>query len=164
MTSEELAKVLEYDGETGLFRWKMPRRKMARSWFPGSEHRSGYMAIQINRRSYLAHRLAFLLMTGNWPNGDVDHFDRVRSNNKWSNLRAVTASQNGANKGVWKNKLHGLPKGVFKVSANPDRFVAKIALGGRLKHLGTFGCIEDAAEIYAKSHKELTGDFECYAK
>lgn len=132
---------------------------MARGWFAGHMHRSGYLVIQVNGRQYSAHRLAFAVMTGAWPAEEIDHKDRSRANNKWENLREATSAQNAANRSGWATKANGLPKGVFQAPKKQGRFVAKIGVGGRLKHLGTFDTIDEAAESYRRAVASLGGEF-----
>jgi hypothetical protein len=156
---EMIRAVLEYDGSCGLFRWKRPVRTMARGWFAGSLHASGYMIIQVNRRPYGAHRLAFAIVNGEWPAAEVDHRDRDRSNNRWANLRQATSAQNGANRAPWSAKPSGLPKGVFPAPRNSGRFVAKLGVGGRIKHLGTFDTVDDAAAAYRLAAEISSGEF-----
>lgn len=59
--------------------------------------------------TYKAHNLAWLWMTGDWPQKQIDHIDRNNYNNAWSNLRDVAVSQNHYNKGPQKNNISGTP-------------------------------------------------------
>lgn len=151
--------MLDYDVSTGLFRWFKPKRTMARGWFAGHAHHSGYSVIQIQRRVYPAHRLAFVIMTGRWPAAEVDHKDRNRSNNRWENLREATSAQNGDNRSGWAKKASGLPKGVYPAPRSPNRFVAKIGFGGGVKHIGTFGSVAEAADAYRRAVEAAAGEF-----
>lgn len=89
--------------------WCKERATVAGS-IAGTPHGEGYVLIGIYGEQYLAHRLAFLYMTGAWPKGKLDHRDRVRNNNVWGNLRPATNSQNGINS---TRKPRNLPRGVF---------------------------------------------------
>lgn len=98
-----LKSILDYEPETGIFRWKIVKR----GWrgktiaFPGDRaghiERDGYWRISIDGKFYLMHRLAWLWMTGDWPEIVIDHKDRDKGNNKWANLRDATYSENSRN-------------------------------------------------------------------
>lgn len=146
----EMDAVLTYDPETGVFRW-LQAIMCARGIRPplseaGSPNDSGYTLIKLYGRLYRAHHLAWLTMTGDWPprEGDIDHEDRCRSNNAWSNLRAATRGQNNVNAKIRKSNKSGY-KGV-SWRAEINRWHARITVGGKILLLGNFERIEDAAE------------------
>src|SRR5690606_33021363 len=87
LTRERLAEVLDYDPTTGIFLWKKPTgsRAVAGS-VAGTVNLSGYIQIQIDGTIYYAHRLAWLWMTGSWPNNEIDHSEMNPADNRWSNL------------------------------------------------------------------------------
>lgn len=94
LTAARLRELLHYNPSTGKFTrviTERAKRKVGRD-------AHGYLSIGVDYQRYLAHRLAFLYMTGKWPDGDVDHIDGDPSNNCWSNLRSVTRSQNNLNR------------------------------------------------------------------
>ena len=100
LTQEKLKEILTYNPTTGEF---ISRCRTGGTIVKGSvlghlHKASGYIFIMINYKNYRAHRLAFLYMEGAFPDKDVDHKDRIRSNNIWSNLRHVTARINNENK------------------------------------------------------------------
>lgn len=68
----------------------------------------GYVIIRLNKKGYKAHRLAFLWMTGQFPKKNVDHIDRVKSNNAWTNLRELSCSGNSRNIGKTKRNKSGV--------------------------------------------------------
>lgn len=84
----------------------------------------------------------------------IDHRDGDGSNNRWSNLRRATQSQNLRNASIGFQSRYGLPKGVTFDKAR-QKYVAQISVGNRNKHLGRFDTVEDAAEAYARA----AGDF-----
>lgn len=82
---------LEYDPETGIFIWKNGRRA---SGVAGCFHRHGYIQIWIDGTAYLAHRLAFLIVFGRWPEHGIDHVNGDPSDNRMLNLCEATHSEN----------------------------------------------------------------------
>ena len=107
LTAEYLRWNLRYDPETGQFtrlRHRYGRTtdgaKLGSPKAPG-----GYLRIGICDKLYLAHRLAYLYMTGEWPPEEVDHVNMVRGDNRWANLRAASRRMNLANR---KPKREGL--------------------------------------------------------
>lgn len=96
---ELLREFLDYDPITGILRWKKQRGTRGKMGsIAGSKCGNGYVIVGLaGVRSVPAHRIAFALMTGTWPELQVDHIDGDRANNAWSNLRLVTAEQNHQN-------------------------------------------------------------------
>ena len=96
MTADEARQLLDYDPDTGIFRWKVNTRQVNIGQIAGcvkKNKRQSYIVIRVNKRGYYAHRLAWFFMTGVWP-VEVDHKDRNGLNNCWLNLREVTRPQN----------------------------------------------------------------------
>lgn len=112
IVQEDLLRVLDYNEETGIFTWKTPLSGIVRPGeVAGSLHKErGYVVIFINNIWYAAHRLAYLYMEGKFPDKtlQVDHIDRVRSNNSWNNLRLVTDTENAWNRGLNSNNTSGI--------------------------------------------------------
>lgn len=97
LTQKKLKEILCYDQKTGIFTWKKSRGRAARGDRAGNLNSYGYIDIKINKKLYKASRLAFLYMDGYMPD-IVDHIDRKRNNNKWSNLRDTNIIVNVRNK------------------------------------------------------------------
>ena len=145
VTQERLRELFEYNVDTGDFVRISPVRKANVGDVAGCIGKHGYVAISVDCKRYYAHRLAFIYMTGDCPK-TVDHKDRVRSNNKWSNLRESTAQLQEAN----KTKCQGVTsrfKGVH-FSKQKKGYVAKIKIDGKELYLGTHECEDDAAAAY----------------
>jgi hypothetical protein len=84
---EQFRDMLSYDPETGIFRWLIkPAKNVHVGAIAGCQTRDGGWRIRAMKKEFPAAVMAFAMMTGRWPNGDVDHKDRNRANNKWSNL------------------------------------------------------------------------------
>jgi hypothetical protein len=146
LTYERLRELLDYDPETGAFRWKPTIGNRRSGCIAGSPHSSGYLSITIDGHNYLAHRLAWLFQTGKWPNEMIDHVDCSRNNNRFSNLRQADRSQNMCNRTKSVTNKSGF-KGVHWHYAK-RRWQAKIGMGGKYKHLGYFSTPEAAHAAY----------------
>jgi hypothetical protein len=92
---------LAYDPETGWLTWKTNGQRA-----DNGISDAGYRLVYVNRKGLRAHRVAFLLTVGRWPTEHIDHINRNREDNRWSNLREVTASENARN----KTPFNELPK------------------------------------------------------
>lgn len=104
-----LRRMLDYDWRTGSFKWR-PRAEMDARWnnrfageIAGNINTKGYRTICINRVSYLAHRIAWKILTGDEPT-EIDHYDRNPSNNAAENLRPATRSENLRNRGPYRKR------------------------------------------------------------
>lgn len=135
LTAEHIRELLTYDPDTGIFRWRVARNNRIKAGsIAGSFKRAtGYVEIHIDNKCYLAHRLAWFYMAGEWPADDIDHRNLAKDDNRWSNLRPATQSQNNANRRVMGNSKTGI-KGVTKTR---DRYRAQITVNGKRKYLGT---------------------------
>jgi hypothetical protein len=129
----ELSKVLRYDAESGQFFWINQWSRSGK--IAGSLQPTGYIAIGVGGRKYLAHRLAWLFTYGVWPTGILDHKDRNKTNNKISNLRDTNQSV---------NQLNREPKPMRGVSYHQGRWKARKAG----KYIGMFSTPEEAAAAY----------------
>lgn len=157
ISHSELLRVLDYSPETGQFIWKIQASAKAKiGWIAGAIVSNGYLSIRYRGRQYLAHRLAWFFVNGEWPPTDLDHRDTDKRNNRISNLRQTNPSLNGANKTIAANNTSGA-KGV-RLRAN-NRWRASIEHGGKFISLGTYGSREEASEAYLAGAKKLHGEF-----
>jgi len=138
ITQKELKESLHYNPETGVFVWlASPHGKVNAGDIAGfTDKTTGYIKITVNSKKNYAHRLAWLYMTGEWPEDQIDHDDRVRANNKWDNLFAATNQENNKNKSKQKNNTSG----VTGVSwfARDKIWRARVTINDKEKHLGYF--------------------------
>jgi HNH endonuclease/AP2 domain len=147
LTHARLKEVLSYDAETGVF------TRAGR--VSGTLHRLGYRQIGIDGKIYLAHRLAWFFVNGEWPSGDIDHANLDKDDNRIANLREVTKSENQHNRTKQANNSTGF-KGVWK---KRNRYSADIWAGGKKVRLGTFATPEEAHEAYKRAAANLHGTF-----
>lgn len=154
ITAEMLREIFHYDPESGEFirRINSKKGKAKAGDSAGYVEATGYSAFCANGKKYLAHRLAWLYMTGDWPKGQIDHIDGDRLNNRFSNLRDVGGSENQQN--IWKAKSHN-QSGLLGVSRSKKRFKAEIRCNGTRHHIGTYDTPEQAHKAYLKAKQEL---------
>tara|TARA_R110002012_G_scaffold306538_2_gene511321 strand:+ start:590 stop:1120 length:531 start_codon:yes stop_codon:yes gene_type:complete len=103
-----------------------------------------------------SHRMVYYLQYGELPEF-IDHIDGDSSNNSISNLRAATRSQNMRNRKSDKNSS-SMYLGVGWVKAGA-KWVARIKIEGKVKHLGYFTDEQEAARVYNKEASEYFGEF-----
>ena len=158
LKASRLRELLHYDPETGVFTWIVPPCNSIHAGdAAGSPNGKGYLVIGVDRVRVGSHRLAWLYMTGEWPNGQIDHIDLNRSNNRWANLRDATQSQNLANTLARANSKSGF-KGVYWHKRRA-KWHAQIRHRGKGKSLGLFDSAGDAHRAYYAAAKELHGEF-----
>jgi hypothetical protein len=154
LTAETLRDALDYDRESGLFLWKKFKNgNQSVGWFPGSKNSAGYPRINFGGKSYLAHRLAWLFVTGGWPEAVIDHIDGNPSNNRWANLRPATRAQNCMNSRPQGRSASGL-KGV-SLHSKSGKWVAHI----NGSYLGTFLTKDEARAVRVAAERDRFGEF-----
>lgn len=154
ITQERLKELLNYNPETGLFTWLGKKSSQRLGRVAGTPNTDGYTSICVDYRLYLAHRLAFLYMTGEWPKQQVDHINHSESDNRWCNLRDVSQSVNKRNsRGLQKNNKSGF-RGVYK---RGEKYRACTNLGGKTLNIGTFHSAEEAYKAYTDLMSTLRG-------
>jgi HNH endonuclease len=163
MTAERLRELLHYDPETGVFTWrKSASNRVAVGMVAGTLSKRGYVCIAVDGKTYKAHRLAFLWMTGCFPKRLVDHEDRNTSNNRWKNLRDATYSQNISNAKVYRTNTTGV-KGVERWRGSGGNWRACIRINGKRKHLGFFHDFDLAVEFRQLVAEMVFGEFARHA-
>lgn len=153
---ELLRKLLRYEPETGKLFWlERPREfftseRESKRWngrYSGKEaftskNDKGYFGGKIGRRTFTAHRVAWALHYGEWPDQDIDHIDGNRANNKIYNLRDVARSENAKNAALRSDNASGCSGVVWhKRDAN---WCVQISINGRRVHIGSFEEKNDA--------------------
>ena len=118
-------------------------------------------------KSYYKMCYMHRLVTGAKEGQQVDHINQDKLDNRRSNLRLCSASENGCNKASQETR-NGAPttssyKGVRR--ANPKTgmkskvWIAEIRKDGRAHSLGYFATEIEAANAYNEAAKELHGEF-----
>ncbi len=154
LTADRLREVVTYDPTTGAFRNACSRKKVRIGEIAGTVDKSvGYIVLCIDRRRYYGHRLAFLYMTGRWPDECVDHINGDRIDNRWANLRSVSRSINQQN---MRRAMHGSSSGLLGAHRKRGRWSSQIrTVDGQLMRLGTFDTAEEAHVAYVTAKRKL---------
>ena len=156
LTQEFLKEILYYDSETGIFTWKIKKAQCAIiGERAGSVNSGGYRKIMLNNKSYPEHQLAWMLFYGEHPNGEIDHINHKKDDNRISNLRSVSHSENVRNKPKMKNNTSGY-NGVTWCKQK-TKWQAYIRINKILKHLGFFSNKNEA--IIARKEADMKYGF-----
>lgn len=158
LTRIRLMHVLHYDPVTGVFTWINPQSvRVKRGDEAGNVRKDGYLRIGIDGRSYMAHRLATLYMTGVMPPDDVDHKNRSRLANRWDNLRPATRQQNTCNRSMTGANSSGVV-GVCWDDAR-GKWLSRIKIKGTTINLGRFVDFDDAVRAREIAEARYFGEF-----
>lgn len=153
LTQDRVKQLLVYDPNTGVFKWRVYRAGNAiPGQTTGSVNTTGYTQIKLDAVKYSAHRLAWLYVTGGWPNFDLDHINRNRQDNRIANLRPATRSQNCQNQKPRSDNVSGV-KGVHWCKRK-ERWIVQMNIGGKRKQLGAFTQLNDAQIVRAAAEKQ----------
>jgi hypothetical protein len=156
ITQETLKSLVHYNPVNGAFTALTgPKAGQTIGWI--SCHGScQYRKIAFGNQEHFAHRLAWLYMTGSFPSNMIDHVNRDGTDNRWVNLRAVTASQNSWNavssvntsgrKGVWFRK-------------DRQKWEAAIQANGTRIHLGLFFDFREACQAREAGERYYHGQY-----
>lgn len=92
------------------------------------------MQVRIDGKYYLLHRLAWMYVHGEFPNGDIDHINRVRNDNRLTNLRVVNRCVNQQNRSLQVNNTSGVAGVIYGKKSNS--WIARIKANNKYYHLG----------------------------
>ena len=143
---EELFATFYYCKNTGHFVRHSRPRDVA-----GREGHGGYVYLNYKGVELLAHRVAYVMGHGRWPENQVDHIDGNRRNNALYNLRDTTRSENNCNtdhaRGLTPAQQERGGADMVGLTQLPSgRYRARFKWQGEQIHVGTFGT---AAETQA---------------
>jgi hypothetical protein len=159
LTQEIIKSIFIYNPETGIFTNKTNRanNKVKANSIATYKSSHGYLLISLNYKSYHAHRIAWLYITGESPKY-IDHINGIKTDNRICNLRPATNQQNSFNSKIRNDNASGY-KGVHFNKIN-NNWRARACLNGKFISLGSFLIKEDAAKAYNefsnKHHKEFS--------
>lgn len=161
----------DYDSQTGDLIWKRRPRSHFRSLLAFSMwngknagKKAGspnpvdlYFSTKVDGRLIKNHRIIWKLIFNEEPEV-VDHINRVRTDNRVSNLRACSRDENAKNRTVKAMSATGL-KGVHKKN---NRFQAYIQSDKKFIILGSFASAEEAAQAHREAAIRLHGSFASF--
>lgn len=152
MDASIISNFLDYNSETGQFKWKIRTSNRVKVGdVAGVTTKNGYISISINGVKEYAHRLAWMVYYGETPDC-IDHVNGDKTDNRISNLRNTTKGQNNKNQHVARS---GNSLGVSEYKTKSGvRYRATITEDGLFKHLGSFHSVEDAAKAYMMYREE----------
>jgi len=158
--SEYVRTHLSYNSESGVIGWCKPTGGRAPA-VAGNIDSGGYRRIKCKGHKILAHRIAWFLHYGEWPNQPVDHINGDRLDNSASNLRLATQEQNQQNSGERKSGWRPNTSGWKGVSWNKkgQNWQAEIRHNGKHTYLGSFSDVKEAAEEYIFAALEFHDEF-----
>jgi len=164
-----LRECFSYDPDVGVLIWRarplhhFKNEKAQRGWntrwtgrTAGLPNRDGHIRLLVNTGQFTAHRLIWVMQTGEWPKDAIDHKNGNPADNRWENLRETTSQQN-----QWNRRHTGkLPRGVVPSQRSPGRFMARASPGGRkLIYIGTYDTPEEAHAAWREFVDKERGEF-----
>jgi len=163
LTQEALKNLLDYNQETGVFLWK-DREDNRLNWnkrysgkVAGCIRDGQYIDISIYKKTYLAHRLAWLYVYGKWPDHQIDHINGLKADNRIINLRDVTPAENCKNILMSDRNTSGIT-GVHWTTTD-KHWISVIRANNNYIYLGMFKgkfeacCARKSAEIEYGFHE-----------
>lgn len=167
-----LREIISYDQVSGKLYWRERCAKHFQNGRHSAEHTaakwnaryagrpaltaievSGYGHGDIFGKRYKAHRVAWALYYGKWPDSEIDHINGDPADNRIENLRCVTKEQNMRN----QRRSIANKSGVTGVcwASHRSKWSAQIKVGGRKHHLGLFSVFADAVKVRKDAERRL---------
>lgn len=159
VTYKRAKELFALDPETGWLTWKVYKssRSAIGSRAGYVSTKDGYRRLQIDGVMYLEHLVIWLLVHGEFPTRQVDHENRTRDDNRPSNLRLATVSQNRANAKIRSDNTTG-HRGVSP-HKQTGKFNASYTLNGRKKSLGLYFTAAEAGDVARRKRLDVFGPF-----
>lgn len=154
LTKDDILSRFAVDVEAGTLQWLSPSKaaQCKKSGQAGVLVATGYRVVQIAYSNYFVHRLIWLCAHGKWPDGEIDHINGDKSDNRLANLRDVSRRVNKQN--IRKANTNNTT-GLLGVSAWKGRWAARINVNGRDKTIGYFDTPEAAHAAYVEHKRRL---------
>ena len=157
--AEKLREVFSIDPEDGLLLLRFPTKHRLAGLEAGYLNNIGYRQVMLGKKIYSVHRIAWAMYHGEHPNGEVDHINGNRSDNRKENLRLATSAQNNQNRRISSRNKTGI-KCVFKVKwAKSWRWRVAVGHSRGEYCIMHFACLGRAVKHANQLRSNLHGDF-----
>lgn len=171
ITPDFLRSRLRYEPDTGRLFWKprtaehfegglvsaQTKANRFNGHFAGREaftaKSDGYHIGNLGGQMLKAHRVAWAIYYGEWPQNHIDHINRDRGDNRIANLRDATRHENNRNFPSAK----GSSSRFVGVHRKRNKWCAQIKIDGKSTHIGTFDTEAEAANAYREKAKSVWG-------
>lgn len=144
LTQARAQELFDYDPITGNLVWKIRAAYKIKVGDIISSKCDGYIRIQIDGVSIYAHRIIYLLVTGEFPKDQIDHINGIRDDNRWLNIREVSNQENTKNQKLRITNTSGVCGVCW--DKDTEKWVGRINVNGKRKFLGYFVKKQDAAK------------------
>lgn len=132
-----------FDYHNGSLIWKVSNSNRVKVGdIAGRRDAMGYVAVGINGKRYLAHRLVWIMHHGSIGDVQIDHINHERDDNRIENLRLVSHKENSQNQKTRSNNLSGF--GNISYDKRKKGWVVRITVGERYIYGGKYDTIEEA--------------------
>lgn len=148
-----------YDPETGLFTWRAKLDYRGKPWARNGKPMGcidpmGYVMLSVANTHIRGHQAAWAMSYGKWPEGEIDHINGNRADNRIANLRDVTRSVNTQNQRRARSTSRTGLLGAHW-SAVSRKYTAQISRNGVTRHLGLFATAEEAHAAYVAAKRVI---------
>lgn len=155
-TAERIREAFNYNPDTGAITWRIRAARNTKiGAVAGWRIPDGYSRVNLDKMTLSGSHVAWVYMTGKWPDEMIDHIDGDPTNDRFANLREATNGQNQCNAKRRCSNTSGM-KGVCR---NKNSWMALIAVNKKRHYLGTFPTREQAFEAYSAAAKEMHGEY-----
>lgn len=155
-SKESIRKILSFDQDSGKLFWKVRTGSSAAGSIAGTKNQFGYRQVSISGKRYFAHRIVWTLFNGDIPEDkEIDHINGERDDNRISNLRLVSRSQNNMNTAVSKRNTSGC-KGVCYHSGNRCWY-ARVFVNRKVVASGSFKDKDKAIDFVTSQREKIFG-------
>jgi hypothetical protein len=151
MKPSELHDIFRYDPLTGKLYWMHSYRGPIRAGDEaGTINADGYRVIKIRQRRFMASHIVFAMHNDRWPSPEVDHRNHQTDDNRIGNLRECTRLQN----------CHNIRAKGYRFEADRNRWLVRIAIGGKQTNLGRYITEAEAKAVYDAAKRLHFKEFE----